>query len=314
MTRQAFRTQSGKDPKARAQTFLRKEIPSAPVGYEDFWRGTFDQAGGIPLRFSKREIVSPMPGKRLFEFECDSLGGIRIGGWIVEPEHGGWQRGIVVGHGYGGREAPEFELPGPPAVMIFPCIRGFHRSASPDIPGVSDRHVMLGIENRDDYVLRGCVADIWTSASALLSLYPEVGGNLHYIGGSFGGGLGALALAWDARFSRAFFDVPTFGNHPERLKIKSVGSAEPVRQYHLEHPEVVEVLSFFDAAVAAQWVRIPVCVAAALRDQAVPPIGQFGVFKGLAGEKKLFIRRSGHPTLADELEPLHRILNSWFEN
>jgi cephalosporin-C deacetylase len=298
----------------QARGFLGKEMPAAPAGFEEFWRETHALAQRISLRARRREVASSDSRRRVFEFECDSFGGVRIGGWIVEPADGVWQRGVVAGHGYGGREQPDFDIPGPPAVVIFPCIRGFNRSACPEIPNVGTQHVLHGIGTRDGYVLRGSVADLWAAASVLLEYHPEVAGSLHYYGGSFCGGLGAFALAWDPRYERAFLDVPTFGNHPERLKVPCDGSGEPVRQLFLKRPGVVEVLAWFDSAVAAQWVRVPVFVAAALVDPSVPPVGQFAVFKGLGGEKRLFVRKSGHPALEDDDELLRSRLDAWFNS
>ena len=296
----------------RAREFLAKEVPDAPAGLHEFWEDTFAEAWQIPLRMERREIPCRRRNRRLFEFECESFGGVRIGGWIVEPSDGVWRRGVVVGHGYGWRDEPGFDLPGPPAVMVFPCIRGFNRSATPGIPDVSSEHVMHGIASRDGYVIRGCVADIWAAASVMLKCYPEVEGALHFHGGSFCGGLGAMALAWDPRFERAFLDVPTFGNHPERVKVPCIGSGEPVRLRYLEGPRVLEVLAWYDAAVLAGRVRIPVLVAAALEDVAVPPVGQFSVYKGLGGEKCLFVRRSGHPSVGSDDRALWRNLKDWF--
>jgi cephalosporin-C deacetylase len=125
-------------------------------------------------------------------------------------------------------------------------------------------------------------------------LYPEIAGALHYAGASFGGGIGALALPWDRRFLRAYLDVPSFGNHPLRVQLPCTGSGESVRRHYRTHPEALEVLAYFDAATAARHLRIPVFVAAALSDPAVPPPGQFAVYNALAGERELFVRKAAH--------------------
>jgi cephalosporin-C deacetylase len=188
---------------------------------------------------------------------------------------------IVTGHGYGGREGPEYGWSREGFAALYPCARGFHRSARADIPNVSTRHVVHGISKRETYVIRGCVAELWHAASILIGLYPALKECLHYAGGSFGGGLGALMLPWDARFKRAHLGVPTFGNHPIRLKWPSTGSGEGVRQYAARHPEVNEVLRYYDSATAAEFVRIPTQTHAALFDPAVIPPGQFAVANSL---------------------------------
>ncbi|MDQ3813787.1 MAG: acetylxylan esterase [Armatimonadota bacterium] len=294
------------------QRLLQVSAPDGPPNFAAFWQSTFAEAQGVPLHVERRQVASPDPNVEVWEVEFDSLGGVRIGGWITVPVDGQFRRGVVVGHGYGGRSEPGLDLPGPAAVAIFPCARGFDRSAHAHIPGDAARHVLHGIARRETYVHRGCVADLWCAAATLLELFPQVAHTLHYHGASFGGGIGALALPWDTRFHKAFLDVPSFGNHPLRVQLPCTGSGESVRRYHRRHPEVLEVLGYFDAATAARHIRIPVFVAAALFDPAVPPPGQFAVYNALAGPKELFVRRTGHPDDVADNEELFARLSRWF--
>lgn len=297
------------------ESLLALKAPEEPASFAEFWQRTYEEANALALNLESREVPCPHPDYRLLEVEYDSLGGVRIGGWVTVPKEGPLKGGWVVGHGYGGREAPFYDLPLPKAPAIYFCARGFHRSAHARIPGEAMWHVRHGIETRETYVLRGCVADIWRAATALGELFPESLSDLRYYGGSFGGGLGALALPWDGRFHKGFLDVPTFGNHPIRLTLPCVGSGESVRMYHGKRPEVTEVLSYYDAAIAATHCHIPVCVAAALFDPAVPPPGQFSVYNSLAGPKELYVRTAAHfvgPREAEENAELHELLNKFF--
>jgi len=273
--------------------------PEGPADFAEFWRTTYAQARQVPLQITRRQIPSPHADFDLYEIAFNSLDGVRIGGWLtvphqVRPEAGGW----VVGHGYGGREAPVFDLPGHPV-----------------IPDTSSRHVLHGIASRETYVHRGCAADIWGAASALIELFPETATGLRYHGGSFGGGIGALALPWDDRFGRSFLDIPSFGNHPLRVQLPCVGSGEFVRYHHRQHPKVLEVLAYFDAATAARHMRQSVFVAAALFDPAVPPPGQFAVYNALPSPKGLYVRSTAHfeSRFAEpEGRELHGLLTRWF--
>lgn len=102
-----------------------------------------------------------------------SLDDMRIGGWLTRPRDEPVERSVVVSHGYGGREGPDFHLPFRRVALIFPCARGISRSARADIPGNPDDHVLHGIEQRETYVHGGCAADtVWCAASALLELFP----------------------------------------------------------------------------------------------------------------------------------------------
>jgi cephalosporin-C deacetylase len=274
--------------------------PKAPNDYVDFWTKHYREAMDIPLNLAHREVNSPDSAFRLFEVEYDSYQGVRVGAWITVPVGADrLQAGMVVGHGYGGREAPDFSTLVVDAVCIFPCARGFHRSACDAFPNNAEAHVLSGIESRETYSHLGSVIDYWLAASVLLELYPQVRDRLYYSGGSFGGGMGALLLPWDARFTKAFLNIPSFGNHPLRVTLDCVGSGAAVKNYYEHgHPEILDVLSYFDAATAAERITIPVFVAAAVFDPAVPPPGQFAIYNALSGPKQFFIRQAAHFELA----------------
>jgi len=288
--------------------------PEGPADFVEFWRGTYSEARQVPPQIERRRIPSPRADFEVFEIEFTGLGGFRVGGWLTVPAGASVEHGLVMGHGYGGRGEPAFE---PGAITLAPCARGFNRSARENLPDNSAHHVIRGIASRETYLIRACVADLWSAASALLELHPELQGRLHYAGTSFGGGLGALALPWDDRFSKVFFAVPTFGNHPLRLTWQCVGSGEAVRIYHRRHPEVVEVLAYFDAATAARHLTKPTLCACALFDPAVPPPGQFAVYNALPGPKDLFVAPYGHfeyPRLAETDREIERRRLAWWRN
>jgi cephalosporin-C deacetylase len=268
--------------------------PPAPADFESFWRDTYALAKNVPLNPARR-LIRESRRMKIYEVEFDAWhrdGPIRIGGWMTVPSELKVDSGIVVGHGYGGRAGPDLSPLIATAAAIYPCARGFNRSARMDIPNTADRHVMHGIESRETYLHRGCVVDLWAAAWALCDLEPKAADWLCYAGASFGGGIGALALPWEPLFKRAFLDVPSFGHHPLRLTMRCVGSGEAVRQSGGE--KHLPVLQYFDSATAAGHVRIPTLVAAALFDPAVPPPGQFAVHNCLAGPKSLFVRQAAH--------------------
>lgn len=276
--------------------------PPAPDDFADFWRARYDAARQVATDPEMGPLEDERDGVRIHGVTYTSVGGVRLGGWLALPvEAEPVRHGFVIGHGYGGREAPgpDVPLPLPSSAAILPCVRGMGaRGLVAGIPDVSAQHVLHGIESRDTYVIGECVADLWCAASALGELVPELAGagRLGLLGESFGGGLGALALPWDDRFGAAQLTVPTFGNHPLRLTLECAGSGESVRGYHRGHPEVVETLRYFDAAAAAGFVERPTLVAAALFDPSVPPPGQFAVHNALAGERELLVLPAGHFT------------------
>jgi cephalosporin-C deacetylase len=269
--------------------------PEPPADFAPFWQTLYQGACQVKTTPTLQEIPSPQPQNRVFLVRFSSLDGVRVGGWLIRPRDEPVERGVVVSHGYGGRDGPDFHLPFRQAALIFPCARGLSRSAHPDFPSVPDHHVLHGIERPESYIHGGCAADtVWCAASALLELFPMATRRLDYLGISFGGGIGALALPWDKRFHRAHFNVPSFGHHPLRLTLPCVGSGEAVRRYQRQTGPVLETLQYFDAAVAARYFKIPVHIAAARFDPAVPPPGQFAIYNALAGPRELFVLAAGH--------------------
>ncbi|WNI22681.1 acetylxylan esterase [Streptomyces sp. ITFR-16] len=276
------------------------DAPPAPDGFAAFWRGRYEAARAVAAEPEIGPLEDERDGVRIHGVTYTSVGGVRLGGWLVLPAAGEpVGHGFVVGHGYGGRQepGPDLPLPLPSAAAILPCVRGMGaRGLVAGIPDEADRHVLHGIASRETYVIGDCAADLWCAASALQELFPGLAGagRLGYLGESFGGGLGALALPWDERFGAAQLTVPTFGNHPLRLTLPCAGSGESVRRYHRGHPEAVDVLRYFDAATAAGFLERPTLVAAALFDPSVPPPGQFAVYNALAGERELLVLEAGH--------------------
>lgn len=269
--------------------------PEAPDDFETFWRTRYDKAMALdpqPVLTAKGRVRQ---GWRVHEMVYQSTGGARIGGWCLTPAAGNVERVVVILHGYGGREGPDFHWPFENTALLFPCARGIGRSPHPPVSANPLWHVLHDIQDRDRYVHGGCVEDVWLGVSAALRLFPQAAGRVGLIGVSFGGGIGALALAWDRRIARAHFNVPSFGNHPLRLTLKTIGSGAAVRGMHRRHPQVVErTLSYHDAAVAALWIHVPVHFACALFDPMVAPPGQFAIYNAVRGEKRLFVLQAGH--------------------
>ncbi|MCE1237771.1 MAG: acetylxylan esterase [Hyphomicrobiales bacterium] len=272
---------------------LAVEPPTPPDGFAEFWRARRDRARAVdpaPRLSNPRRVGDHV----LFDCAHRSTDGVEIRGWHLRPAEGPPTRGLVVGHGYGGRDAPDFDLALPGTALLFPCSRGLGRSTVPGLSSDPYVHVLSGIEDRDRYVLGGCVEDAWTSVSALLALAPEVEGRIGWSGISFGGGVGALMLPWEERVDRAELLLPTFGHQALRLGLPMVGSGAAIAEWEKRHGGVMETLQWFDAASAARFVTQPVIAGLALFDPAVPPPGQFAIFNALPKTKDLVTFDAGH--------------------
>lgn len=294
---------------------LAVEPPPEPAGYGEFWSARYERALAVdPAPRLVRSAYS-RPGMRVWDLEYRSTDGFHLRGWLLEPTKAQAAAGFVVGHGYGGIERPDFPLPRRDAVYLVPCFRGLGRSSRPPISSDPAFHVLHDIDRRDRYILGGCVEDVWTGVSALLALRPEVAGRIGYLGTSFGGGIGAMALAWERRVFRAHLDIPSFGHQALRLLLPTCGSGHSVQGFARRNRDVSQTLAFYDGAVAARRIGQPVHVAAALFDPVVVPPGQFAIYNALPGPKELFVRRAGHfehPGSAAEDRKLRSDLQRFF--
>lgn len=285
------------------QGLLEIEPPPEPRGFVQFWRERYASALSLDPRPALRPSEFTRPGRRVWDVEYLSSDAFPIRGWLLEPVDGKPALGFLLGHGYGGVEAPDFELPCADAVYLAPCFRGLCRSRRAPISDNPYWHVLHNIHQRENYILGGCVDDLWTGVTTLLRLYPALAGRIGYMGISFGGGIGALALPWEPRIARGHLNVPSFGHHPLRLRLPTVGSAASVQAFARDHLHVADTLAYYDAAVAARHIHQPMHVAAALFDPAVAPPGQFAVYNALPGPKRLVVLTAGHfdyPGRADE--------------
>jgi cephalosporin-C deacetylase len=287
--------------------------PSEPADFDAFWRATHEQAMRVPLGLTVKDCPSASPRHRLREIRYATLEGVQLGAWLVEPLDEPVRMAVVMGHGYGQIRVPEY--PARSAAFLFTCAPGFSLSAQPGLPSTVEQHVVHGLERRETYMLRYCVAALWSAARVMQELVPVARDRLVYMGDSFGGGLGAMALPWEPSFQRGYLGVPTFGHQELRLSLECVGSGHAVQQYVAQHPEALEVLRYFDAAAAARRIRIPVLYVPAHFDPAVPPAGQFAVANAASANSAVFELSAGHfdhPGLVEEYEKLRQITESFF--
>lgn len=269
--------------------------PPPPVeGFGAFWEARYGAARAVDPAPVLQSSIAGHPAWEVKDIVYTSTGSLRIGGWLLVPRKGHVRRGLVVGHGYGGREMPDFDIPVEDTAILFPCFRGISRSAAKPLPENPAWHVLYHIDRPDDYIIGGCVEDLWLAVSALTRLFPEIEGKIGYSGISFGGGIGALAIPFDSRIDRGFLEVPTFGHRPLWLTLPATGSAEAVQIYQRRHPDVLQTLRLFDAATAASRITVPMLMAPALFDPAVAPPCQFAVTNAPTKFTETFILDAGH--------------------
>ena len=292
---------------------LAVRAPERPPDFADYWRARHARVIAHDPRPQMR--ASGSHGRwQVFDLHFSGADGVKLGGWVLLPRYQAATHIWVVGHGYGGREAPDWHWPLHDAALIFPCARGFGRSHVPGVPHEANRHVLHGIEDKDHYLLGLCVDDLWLAVHAARQMFPELAW-IGYAGISFAGGLGALATPWEPLIQGAYLNVPTFGHWPLRLALPTVGSGAAIHAFVAEHGHVSDTLDYYDAASAARDAHVPLLAALARFDPAVAPPGQFAIFNAWAGYKALEVLSAGHfdysRRLREEIQ-LNRMLAHWF--
>lgn len=281
------------------EELLKITAPAEPEGFCRFWEDNYRLVMDFPLDYHiETELWSPVETDTIYRVRVKNFDGVEFVVFIARPENSAG--GLVIGQGYGNPSTPPSSDYG--LTTCFANVRGLGASQCKEIPWQPAQHVIHGIESKETYILRGVIADQWMAVRVMLDMFPDCAENLHYYGGSMGGGMGALLLPWDDRFKTGFLNIPTFGSEI-RFDYQSVGSGEACRKYVKEHPEALDVLRYFDASLAAKYIRIPVCCTPALFDPCVAPVGQFSIANSIPEEyKTLYIRETGHfdPTERDK--------------
>lgn len=296
------------------EQLLAEKLLPIPEDFASFWQQRYANACARHPVFQLGQCGAHA-GFKIFDIEFESTGGFRIGGWLLEPEQQKVEQCIIVGHGYGGRDQPDYHFNIPGTAYLFPCFRGLSRSRSHKVSDQPHLHVVQDIEDPARYIIGGCVDDLWLSVSLMQELYPFAASRIGYMGISFGGGVGALALPWDHRIKCAHFNVPTFGNQPLRLSLPTIGSGAAVSNYAKEIGHIPVALTYYDAAITARFAKQPVHIAAALFDPMVAPPGQFAIYNAWTGPKQLFVLDAGHfeyPRQGEQNEQLLLQLQRFF--
>lgn len=293
---------------------LNVTTPQSPRDFDDFWQGAYQHALSINPSPILRDTGETHKHYKLFELSFISTNEITIKGWLLVPVEGSVKRAFVIGHGYAGRDGPDYHLLFPHAAIYFPCCRGISESACAPISQDPYWHVIHDIDKKEHYIIRGCVEDIWLSVSVLEKLYPAVKKRVGLLGISFGGGVGMLALAQDKRIKKAHFNIPTFGHYALRLRIPTNGSGKSIQDFYQRAPyTLIRTLRYYDAAFAASRVTVPVHFALALRDAVVTPPGQFAIYNQVNTEKHLYILDAGHEDYTNQVQQFTELNWKLFE-
>lgn len=296
------------------EELLLVSAPADPPGYEAFWSRHYATARSVCPEASLDEEQAAH-GWRQFKLRYQSTRGITINGWALLP-YEPIDRVIISMHGYGGIEGPDYTFRPPNTAILFPCARGLAASKQETISPNPMWHVLHDIQDRAQYIHGGCIEDIWVAVTAAQELFPSAAHRVGFKGISFGGGIGAMALAFEERVKQGHLNVPSFGNQALRMALKTTGSGAALQVMLKRKPDFLHsTLAYYDAATAAKRILMPMHFACALFDPVVAPPGQFAVYNAVPSDKSLFLLRAGHhayPEQKSEAQQLAVELDKFF--
>ena len=133
------------------------------------------------------------------------------------------------------------------------------------------RRVVLGAVRAFDYLCSR--PDVDTSCLAVA-------------GASQGGGLSLLTAAVDRRVRAVAVHVPAMCDYSGALHNRPTGWPHLLESRNMD-PRVIPTLGYFDAALAAGFIRAPAFFTVSLLDQSCPPTTVFAAYNSLKGPREI---------------------------
>ncbi|WP_394242327.1 acetylxylan esterase [Vibrio astriarenae] len=264
-----------------------------PKDFGSFWQNKYRNAVSVKPHINIQDTGKTENNWRVFDCYYDSTNGIRIGGWLLMPHNQEINGAVIYAHGYGGIDYPDTSWNLNNTAILMPCVRGIGRSPEHDVSPDPYWHVLHHIQDKNQYIIAGCIQDLWCGINALVSLFPQIIHNIGFVGDSLGGGLGVFTSAFDPRVQLSHFHVPTFGNSALRLTMPCLGSTQALIDFD-DRTVINQTLPYFDTSIAAKYLKTPTYWGLAKFDPFVAPPGQFSAYNACLSDKELYVLDAGH--------------------
>lgn len=281
---------------------------NAPEDMDAFWTDVLAETREKPLSGTRIAAETPLQGVAAYDVVYLGIDGTPVHGIYMVPEFLGKDRYpcVVLYHGYtGSRGMPEnfahYLLSG---LAVFSIdVRGqggITGDLAPQEGGKIRGWVTRGITDPHKSYYKSYVTDAIRAVDWVLE-QPEIDpSRVGVAGGSQGGGLALIVSAIGCRHAFAVADIPNLC-YLDWAVFNTTGSLTEIADYIGRYPEhmetVLKTISYFDNAVLADRIRIPVLVSVGLKDTVCPPEAVFAAYNRIQSEKQIEIFPShGHAT------------------
>ncbi len=272
-----------------------------PRDFDAFWTQTRAELDKVRPRFKVTEMPdSSKDGRKVFLVEMKSLGNMTVRGWLTEPKTTNKNKKFVVLLGLPGYQVTLKPMFGTdPDIAIFTLnIRGSGNSK--DVIDVRrDTYILLNLEDKDKYVMRGALMDCVRAVDFIYSRPELRHDNIIAAGGSLGGYLAVATCALDKRISFCsaanpiLSDVRTLEHEVDWpiIDMKKYVDTRP----GLTFDKVLNNLDYFDAKNFATNLACPTLVGLGLVDNIAPPNHVYTLYNNIKSQKHMIVFRDlGH--------------------
>ena len=277
-----------------------------PENFDRFWREAKAELLRIPIDAQLEEVAVVDPGDaQRFKVGLANVNGSRVYGWLHLPEGDGPFPTVlsIPGSGIGrtgrfagfteagiavlaievhGLEPKKHEIIGA-AQWIRPADDEINHFVELQ-KGILAGYHSFGIEDPYRYFHRRSLQSAMRALDYLYTRADVDTSQIIVFGGSQGGGLSLLLGAIDKRVNAVVATVPGFCNNASRFSGTPGRPGEP-EDSHMR--QVNRTMSYFDAALAAELIKVPTMIGVGFIDNTCLPTNVYSAYNNLNGPKKI---------------------------
>jgi cephalosporin-C deacetylase len=273
-----------------------------PADFDAFWKNTRKELDAVQPEFKVTELVdSNKKEHRVFLVEMKSLGGYNIRGYLTEPVIKNKNKKFVVLLGLPGYQVSLGPLIGtdPDIAMFTLNIRGSGNSRD-EINVRRDSYIVLNLEDKNKYVLRGAIMDCVRAVDFIYSRSELRHDNIIVAGGSLGGYLTVALASLDKRINFCSAANPILSD-VRNLEHEVDWPINDIHKYVNTRPgvtmdKVYDNLDYFDAKNFAINLTCPTLVGLGMVDNIAPPNHVYVLYNNITQAQKhiIIFRDLGH--------------------